>query len=653
MMSTSTSSGTTGSQRRRTRNATLLATVVGLVAAVNYPVASQGVAYAVDAYETSRPEYKAQHGSWETLEFPGGAEINAIHSVLLHTGKVLIVAGSGNEQHHFDAGTFRSLLWDPTTTEVTEIETPEDLFCGGHALLPNGDVLIAGGTREYEVLAEDVTRAAGPVLVRNESPDTEPFTLPAGTLITGVGGARYEIVDDVLVEPAVKDVSDPLDVTVTASEVSVWAQAVEEGEGSVVTGGAQYDVAGLTGRQVGNVYALSDGFSLDKQNYRGLDASYVFDVEEEEYVATGRLNHSRWYPTLTSVNGGNVLAVSGLDEFGEVLEGQNEVFEVSRDAWFEKPELRRYFPTYPGLHRMEGGELFYSGSTSGYGNAEEARTPGVWDLSDNSFVETPGLRDPELLEYSSSVLLPPAQDQRVAVVGGGGVGESDVSTARIDVIDLDDADPEFRPVADLRTTRRYPNVTTLPDDTVLITGGSVEYRGRHDSDVLQADLYDPATEELRPAADPRVGRNYHATSVLLPNGSVLTMGSDPLFADEDSTTPGVFEQRVEIYSPPYLFQGERPAPLTGPSQLTRGTTVDFTSASAGDITAARLVRPSAATHQMDPEQRSVRLDVTPATDGAVALSVPAEEGLLPSGWYMLFAVTADGLPSDATWVQVL
>ena len=640
-------------RRRRTRNAALLATVVGLVAAVNYPVASQGVAYAVDAYETSRPEYKAEFGSWETLEFPGGVEINATHSVLLHTGKVLIVAGSGNNRHHFDAGTFRTLLWDPTTREAKEIDTPEDLWCGGHALLPNGDVLIAGGTREYEVLADDVTRAAGPVLVRNESPDTEPFTLTAGTLVTGGNGMRYELVDDVRVEPAVKDTSDPLDVTVTASEVSVWAQAVEEGEDSVVVGGAQYDVEGLTGEQVGNVYALSDGFSLDKQNYRGLDASYVFDVEEEEYVATGRLNHSRWYPTLTSINGGNVLAVSGLDEFGEVLEGQNEVFEVSANAWFEKPELRRYFPTYPGLHRLAGGELFYSGSTSGYGDAEEARTPGVWDLGDNSFAETPGLRDPELLEYSSSVLLPPAQDQRVAVVGGGGVGESDVSSSRIDVVDLDDAEPAFRPVADLRTPRRYPNVVTLPDDTVLITGGSEQYRGRRDSDVLQADLYDPATETLRPAADPRVGRNYHATAVLLPDGSVLTMGSDPLFADEEGTLPGEFEQRVEIYQPPYLFQGERPALLSGPGELTRGTTVEFTSPSAGQITDVRLVRPSAATHQMDPEQRSVRLDLTPGAEGALALSVPAEEGLLPSGWYMLFAVTADGVPSNATWVQVL
>ena len=42
-----------------------------------------------------------------------------------------------------------------------------------------------------------------------------------------------------------------------------------------------------------------------------------------------------------------------------------------------------------------------------------------------------------------------------------------------------------------------------------------------------------------------------------------------------------------------------------------------------------------------------------AGDDAVALSVPVEEGVLPSGWYMLFGLTADGVPSEASWVQVL
>ena len=92
-----------------------------------------------------------------------------------------------------------------------------------------------------------------------------------------------------------------------------------------------------------------------------------------------------------------------------------------------------------------------------------------------------------------------------------------------------------------------------------------------------------------------MGRDYHANAILLPSGQVLVMGSDPLFADAEDKTPGTFEQRVEIYSPPYMFQGARPDALTGPKAVQRGTTVEFSSRSAKDITTARLVRPSAAT----------------------------------------------------------
>ena len=60
---------------------------------------------------------------------------------------------------------------------------------------------------------------------------------------------------------------------------------------------------------------------------------------------------------------------------------------------------------------------------------------------------------------------------------------------------------------------------------------------------------------MRRVADPLVGRNYHSGSLLLPDGRVMIFGSDSLFADKANTKPGVFEQRIEIYTPPYLLPG--------------------------------------------------------------------------------------------------
>lgn len=85
----------------------------------------------------------------------GDSHTSSIHGTLLNTGQVLMVAGSGNNQQYFDSKVFRSVLLDPARGTFEQVYTPWDAFCCGHAILPDGRVLIAGGTKKYEVLAPD------------------------------------------------------------------------------------------------------------------------------------------------------------------------------------------------------------------------------------------------------------------------------------------------------------------------------------------------------------------------------------------------------------------------------------------------------------------------------------------------------------------
>ena len=630
---------------RRVRNGALIGGAVVALVAVNGPVVSVAADRAYTAYEHNRPEYKATHGHWETIELPDQYRAQAVHAALLHTGKVLLVAGSGNDAEAFEAKSFTTVLWDPATGATKEIPTPEDLFCSGHAYLPNGNLLIAGGTRKYEVLAGDVTNAAGVLTVKNEGTD-DGVNLPKGTRFTANGHA-YVSTEDVAVPPA-----HHMSGMHMAGEQDVWVQAEEAGAAPVVTGGQQFQVEGLDAARSRDLYGQGDSITLDKQNYGGLDASYEFDVASESYVRTDPLTTSRWYPTLVGLEGGRVLAVSGLDEHGKIIDGDNEVYEPSSRSWNDQPGLDRYFPTYPALFRLaDGHSLFYSGSNTGYGSDVEGRQPGIWDVADNSWTDVAGLRDPGMNETSTSFLLAPAQEQKVGIVGGGAVGDSEESTARFDVVDLSADRPVYGPVADYPSAARYISAVTLPDDTTMLTGGSVGYRGNHQTDLHLTNTFDPETGALTEMAPNEVGRNYHSTALLLPDGRVMTMGSDPLFADADDTIPGQFETRIEIWSPPYLYAGERPTVTAAPEEVTRGTT--FPVSTTGEVTEARLLRPSAVTHQTDTEQRSVALDVTARTGGSgYDLSVPVEEGLTPSGWYMLVVLDGEGVPSPARWVHV-
>jgi len=629
--------------RRKLRNQVLIAGAGALLVAVNGPQVASAGQRAMTVYERSRPAYKATHGAWETVNLPDLFKVNAVHSVLLSTGKVLLIAGSGNDAKKFAAGTFKTVLWDPATDTYKNIPTPKDLFCGGHAFLPNGNVLIAGGTRKYEVLQDKVERAAGVMTIRNEAPNNEPFTVRKGSLFTSqTNGLKYRATEDVVVRPA--HVSG---LRVHPSSVELWVEAVGKGtEYAFKNVGRQFSLDGL---DVPGLYGLASTISLDKQEYHGLDASYEFDPHAEKYVETGKLTKARWYPSLLSIRGGDVLAVSGLDKYGVIINGDNEVYDREQQKWHAAPELKRFFPTYPALFRLANGKVFYSGSNAGYGPDDEGRTPGIWDLKDNTFKTVPGLRDAGMNETSSSVLLPPAQDQKVMIAGGGSVGDRKGSTARTDVADLDAKSPRYTPGPDLPSAARYVSTVVLPDDSVLISGGSRDYRGRSASDVHEASLYDPASNTLTPAAPPQVGRNYHSEALLLPDGRIMTMGSDPLYGDSSNTTAGTFEQRVEIYSPPYLFHGARPRVAQAPELVRRGTTFEVRTSTR--VATARLVRPSAVTHVTDTEQRSVALGVE-NTSGGARLTLDAREGLTPSGWYMLFVTDAKGTPSVGRWVQV-
>ncbi|MGJ3559747.1 hypothetical protein ACR6C2_17810 [Streptomyces sp. INA 01156] len=58
---------------------------------------------------------------------------------------------------------------------------------------------------------------------------------------------------------------------------------------------------------------------------------------------------------------------------------------------------------------MQNSKVFYSGSNAGYGPADEGREPGIWDVETNKFDKIPGLSDPDMMETSGTVLLPPAR----------------------------------------------------------------------------------------------------------------------------------------------------------------------------------------------------------------------------------------------------
>jgi hypothetical protein len=618
------------------------------VIAVNVPTVGSAVAGWYHHYQITQPAYEAKNGLWVKLNIPAKFRINGIHATLLHNGDVLIMAGSGNDQASFNAGTFKTLLLNPVTMREQLIPTPWDLFCNGHIELPNGNILVAGGTARYENLTP--TKAGGSMTVVNADP-TQPWNLPKGTIFTSASGVQFKSAFDLRIPRATRHRGPLGGMRIIPSQQNVWVDAVQSGKVSLVPVAERYQVQGLIGPQANNIlYGIGSPMTLGKQDFQGTKDAYIFDVKTSRYVKVNSMNYARWYPTLAEMGNGMVMTMSGLDGQGN-MQMNNESFNPQTSTWTPGPA--HGFPTYPATFLTASGQLFFTGSNSGYGPSTAAwRTPGFWNVKTNLFRPVPGIAAQKDLETSASVLLPPAQNQRIMVLGGGGVGQSSSATADTRLIDLAAPNPQWVRGPNLAAPTRYPITVLLPSDQVLVTGGSRYYRGMHGSDNRNTQIYNVATNSFSWAANSITGRDYHSGGLLLPNGSILTLGGNPLFGNKDDTQPETFNQEIDVYFPPYMFRGTRPAITAAPKVMKLRHSYLITVSQASTIQSLRLMRPDNPTHVTDVNERSVAVKFTQAGNGQLQVTLPASSNLVPPSYYMLFAVNSSGTPSAGYWVQI-
>jgi hypothetical protein len=194
------------------------------------------------------------------------------------------------------------------------------------------------------------------------------------------------------------------------------------------------------------------------------------------------------------------------------------------------------------------------------------------------------------------------------------------------------------------------NAVILPSGQVLAMGGSY-----NDEDTttasLNADLIDANATGAASAGANAYARLYHSVALLLPDATVWPAGGNP--------QRGSYEQRMEIYQPPYLFTSAnngtglatRPTISSAPASISYGNGFTVQTPDATNINSVVLVRNGAVTHAFDMDQRVVGLAFT-AGVGTLTVTGPPNGNIAPPGYYMLFLLSNTGVPSIARFVQV-
>jgi hypothetical protein len=197
----------------------------------------------------------------------------------------------------------------------------------------------------------------------------------------------------------------------------------------------------------------------------------------------------------------------------------------------------------------------------------------------------------------------------------------------------------------MAAARRQLNLTVLPDGTVLATGGTGTCGPSDEAGaVFSAELWDPATGQWRTLASAGVVRVYHSTTMLLPDGRVLSTGS----GDGGGVTP---QLSYEIFSPPYLFKGARPSYNLATATMHYGQPFSVSTGDAASIRKVTLIRLPSTTHAFDMSQRlnTLRFEVA---GGGLTVTPPTTGRIAPPGPYMLFLVNEAGVPSVAQIVTL-
>jgi PKD repeat protein len=362
--------------------------------------------------------------------------------------------------------------------------------------------------------------------------------------------------------------------------------------------------------------------------YWGLNQLWIFDPFAETWTRQVDMRHGRWYPTATRLPDGRVLLTAGWDETGTFTNNTDvEIFTPGGAQGSIQVVTNRQMQFYPHWQVLPDGRALLGGP----GRSNSA----LFDLSSYQFTDLPILPESRV-GYGGGVLLPgpPSGSTAAFLAGGGGTP----NTHRLNLLN---PSAGWTNAAPLPQTRRNLNTVLLPDGTLLGVGGN----GTAEEGLPQREtlLYTPSTNTWTRLADQGEQRAYHSTALLLPDGRVWSGG------DNTASGGGNDSDVVEIFEPPYLFRGPRPSISSAPSQLGYGAS--FSIGAAGAPTRAVLMSPGSTTHGNDMNQRHVELAVTQTADGLSAVA-PANANLAPPGNYMLFALTADGVPSVAHWVRL-
>jgi hypothetical protein len=422
----------------------------------------------------------------------------------------------------------------------------------------------------------------------------------------------------------------------------------------------------------------------------------LYDPLTRTWTPLEDLETPRWYPTVVTYGATTAIALAGRDRTSPDESQQKSVRSALfiNEGGLTGPECE--FDGTFGLRSGDLGDTFPFSFVLPSGHlfvhlADQTRLPLLPNLN---FFAARQAKDPTgprtYYRQGAAVLLPlrpsdnPPYRARVMLIGGGGDGTpGDASPPPAShfcvIMDSSVSSPTWTQAKMLNDPRHMGDAVLLPDGKVLVvngvsqglTYGSPELGARRD-----AELYDPAADTWVKLAEMNTPRMYHATALLLPDGRVMSAGTDRAL-----NTTHIARKNVEAFSPPYLFWGPRPQIKSAPESAGYSEIFLVATDEAESIKSVALIRNGSCTHSFNSDQRFIELEIVERlgrrlsvswervvaplralaftfrwpnlmVSAGLRLRMPPNALVAPPGYYMLFLISDKGVPSVARFIRI-
>jgi len=418
-----------------------------------------------------------------------------------------------------------------------------------------------------------------------------------------------------------------------------------------------------------------------------------FNIKDKKFTSGKELHYPRWYGSIVRLADDRFVMVGGKDRFpqkGDPLEFVGEIdkdeclgpdAECGKQTYSTIPEILQkdsagnYF--WRTLDNAKSEELFAhpDGDASFYypksflasdGNIFGISYNKLWVLNPEGEglirkvkeipLEKGGItkiiedKDPNTGEIKSRLIVgtigagvgktgSAVMIDKDKIILIGGVQKNYLPSNHVNLIDISNTDnPKIIPLSKMHFGRSNADALILPDGNVLVHGGH-SYTDEEFTNLIP-EMYDVNTNKWTKLSPGTMRRNYHSSSLLLPNGTILFSGGDVWNA--------------EIYYPPYLFEknkeskimfAKRPIIKTIKKSINDRKNVEIVLDDTVNINKISLISTGAVTHAQASELKYLSLNFKKLSKNKISVSIPEDKNVIQNGTYLIFALNNKGVPS--------